>query len=169
MVWRYESTPRQEKLFVNLTENKMTNEKMKNIDWDKFNKQLLEKLDERTKKGIRIITPEDLTQSWIKLIFMYPQYIEQLLTIWDRLVSGEDYNIVKDWAKENVFDYQGFYLAVSFYGRKIKNTPGNYLQSDAIRNMIIKQREEDRINNKNMKNRQRDNMFGHGGSRERWS
>ena len=140
---------------------------MKNIDWNKFNEQLLEKLDEKTKKQIRIITPESLAKSWIQLIFMYPQYIEQLLTIWDRLVSGEDYNIVKDRAKE-IFNYQGFYLAVSFYGRKIKNTPGNYLQSDAIRNMIIKQREENRINKKNMKIIT-DNMFGHGGSRERWS
>ncbi len=145
----------------------MINEKMKNIDWDKFNKQLLERLDDATRSGIIKITPAKLEEAYVLLICMYPQYIDQLLQIWDRLVSGEDYMIIKSWARDNIMQDQEFIGSISYYGKKISRTPGKYKNSIKIKNLVIEKRKT--IGSSANSAFLNSKLFGHGGSREKWS
>ena len=145
----------------------MINEKMRNMDWDKFNVQLLEKLDDATRSGIIKITPAKLEEAYVRLICMYPQYIDQLLQIWDRLISGENYLVVKSWARDNVIEDQEFIGSISYYGKKILRTPGEYKNSIQIKNLVIEKRKT--IGSSGKSAHLNSKLFGHGGSREKWS
>ena len=145
----------------------MINEKMRNMNWDKFNEQLSKWLDDAYGLQIIKITPAKLEEAYVRLICMYPQYIDQLLQIWDRLVSGEDYMIIKSWARDNVIEDQEFIGSISYYGKKTSRTPGKYKNSIQIKNLVIEKRKTigSSANSAHLNSK----LFGHGGSREKWS
>ena len=67
---------------------------------------------------------ERITDGYKKLIYTFPEYKKELLQCWDRMTEGEDWAIVRHWFKTEVFNYDGAYNAISFYGRKIARENG---------------------------------------------